>query len=109
MELVQESLDGVKAINITTLNLVGKTNFADYMVIATGTSQRHVNTMANRVAKDLKKIGMLNISIEGSSKGNWVLIDGGDIIVNLFRAEFRALYDLERLWGSSMPKPDKVA
>ena len=69
------------------------------MVIATGTSRRHINTMADHVRKRLKDNGLKRINIEGLTQGNWVLIDGGDLIIHLFQSEFRTFYDLDKLWG----------
>ena len=103
------SLDDDKAKDINVINLLGKTNFADYMIIATGTSQRHVTNMANHICRTLKKIGMKSVPVEGLSQGDWVLIDGGDIIIHLFRTEFRRFYDLDNLWGTPVPTPDRAA
>ena len=109
IETIQVSLNDDKAKDIAVINLIGKASFADYMVIATGTSQRQVTTMANHLCKKLKAQGLKSVSTEGLSLGNWVLIDGGDVVIHLFRQEFRAFYDLDKLWGNPLPRPDQVA
>lgn len=109
VESIKKSLDTDKAKDIALINLVGKTSFADHMIIATGTSQRHVSNMANRLCKNLKTLGLKSIPIEGLSRGDWVLIDGGDIVIHLFKQEFRTFYDLDKLWGTPIPRPDQAA
>ena len=106
---VRNSLDDDKAKDINVINLIGKTSFADYMIIATGTSQRHVANMANHICKTLKMVGLKSVPVEGLSQGDWVLIDGGDIVIHLFRKEFRTFYDLDNLWGTPFPTPDQAA
>ncbi|MDE0539755.1 MAG: ribosome silencing factor [Rhodospirillales bacterium] len=117
LELIEASLDDDKAQDVVVIDLAGKTDFADYMVIATGTSQRLVNTMAQHLREKLKAEGIKGISIEGTPACDWVLLDGGDVVVHLFRPEFREFYDLEKLWGEPMrrprpkpaPQPEQVA
>lgn len=80
------------------------------MVIATGSSRRHIEAMAEHVLERLKAHGMVGSIAEGRGQSDWVLIDAGDVIVHLFRDETRRFYDLERLWGSALPEKDeKVA
>ena len=93
------NLDDNKAIDINSLSLKGKSDIADYLIIATGTSSRHVSSLAQKTVDDLKKNNIKNINTEGLDKGDWVLIDGGDIIIHLFRPEVRAFYGLEKMWG----------
>ena len=100
IETIQVSLNDDKAKDIAVINLIGKASFADYMVIATGTSKRQVATMAQ---------GLKSVSTEGLSLGNWVLIDGGDVVIHLFRQEFRTFYDLDKFWGNPLPRPDQAA
>lgn len=88
----------MKAEDITTIDLTAKTSIADSMVVATGRSQRHVGAVADEIVKDLKKAGALNVRVEGMKVSDWVLIDAGDVIVHIFRAEVRAFYDLEKMW-----------
>ena len=108
-ETVTKSLNDDKAKDVTVINLLGKTSFADYMVIATGKSNRQVANMANHLCKKLKAEGLKSVGTEGLANGSWVLIDGGDVVIHLFRPEFRAFYDLDRLWGGSIPKPGRAA
>ncbi len=99
LALVTSSLDDDKAIDPVVIDLRGKTTLADYMVVATGTSQRHVLAMADKLRERLKRAGHRQIEAEGLEEASWVLLDAGDVIVHLFRAETRALYDIERLWS----------
>jgi ribosome-associated protein len=82
-----------------TIDLAGKTTLADWMVVATGSSQRHIAAIAEKLIERLKASGLKSVSAEGLKDSNWVLIDAGDVIVHIFRAETRAFYDLERLWS----------
>ena len=103
------SLDDDKAQKVVVIDLKGKTAIDDYMIVASGTSQRQVSTMAEHLREKLKSHGIKSVSVEGMSQGDWVLIDGGDIIIHLFRPEIREFYDLEKLWGDPMPRPGQVA
>ena len=96
------NLDDNKAKDITSIPLEGKSDIADHLVIATGTSSRHVSSLAQRIVTNLKEYGLKSINAEGLEKGDWVLIDGGDIIVHLFREEVRDFYNLEKLWSPSL-------
>ena len=96
------NLDDNKAKDITSIPLEGKSDIADHLVIATGTSSRHVSSLAQRIVNNLKEYGLKCINAEGLEKGDWVLIDGGDIIVHLFREEVRDFYNLEKLWSPSL-------
>lgn len=99
--LLVDSLEGDKAENIVTINLVGKASFADRMIIATGMVDRQIMAMAEHLDKILFNEGIKKVSIERS--GDWVLLDTGDIIVHLFRAEAREYYNIERIWGVELP------
>ncbi len=101
-------LDDMKAEDVVEIDLVGKTSIADTMIIASGRSQRHVGSTAERIAGDLKEAGFGRVRIEGMPSCDWVLIDAGDLIVHLFRPEVRSFYNLEKMWGSDRP-PDRVA
>ena len=85
---------------MVVVDLIGKTSLADYLVIATGGSQRHVSALADHLRKKLKKVGVKNVSIEGVPQCDWVLVDAGDVIVHLFRPEVREFYSLEKMWGT---------
>ena len=103
LDLVLRSLDDDKAIDTVTIDLAGKTTIADHMVVATGTSQRHIGSMADKLTQRLKEAGLREVGAEGAGDTGWVLIDAGDVIVHLFRAETRAFYDLEKLWTMTPP------
>jgi ribosome-associated protein len=102
LQLVQTSLADDKAIEPVTVDLSGKTSIADAMVIATGTSQRHIAAMAQHLLERLKTAGLKGLSAEGGGHSDWVLIDAGDVIVHLFKDELRRFYDLEKLWGAAL-------
>ena len=95
---MQESLDHDKAENIVVVDLSGKTAITDYLVIASGTSKRHVGAMAEHIQRRMKGMGLKGIPIEGLKQCDWVLIDAGDLIVHLFRPEVREFYNLEKMW-----------
>lgn len=103
MHLIECSLADDKAIEPTRIDLTGKTAFADAMVIATGSSQRHIAAMADHLLERLKAVGLTGLGAEGRGQSDWVLIDAGDVVVHLFKDEVRRFYDLERLWGTSAP------
>jgi ribosome-associated protein len=109
LDLVRRSLEDDKAIEPVVIPLEGKTDIADWMVVATGTSSRHITSMAEKLLDRMKQAGHGWASVEGlgDPQANWVLIDAGDVIVHLFRAEARALYDIEKLW--SLLPPTRVA
>ena len=109
LDVVETSLDDDKAQDVVVINLSGKTEFADYMVIASGTSARMVSTMATHLQERLKAAGVKGLAAEGKTQADWVLIDGGDIVVHLFRPEVRTFYDLEKIWDDSVPRPTEVA
>jgi len=104
LQLIETSLADDKAIEPVVVDLVGKSSIADAMIIATGTSQRHIATMAEHLLERLKAAGLVGLSAEGKGVSDWVLIDAGDVIVHLFKAELRSFYDLERLWGAAVPE-----
>lgn len=97
--LIEASLDADKAVEMVAIDLRGKTNIADYMIIASGQSHRQVGAMADHVRRKLKDAGVRGVSIEGEKHCDWVLIDAGDVLVHLFRPEVRDFYKLEKLWG----------
>ena len=88
-----------KAIEPVTIELARKSSIADYMVVASGTSQRHISSMAENVQAQLKKVGVTTRS-EGLPRCDWVLIDAGEVIVHLFRPEVREFYNLEKMWSA---------
>lgn len=108
LEIVTSSIDDDKGLDIVTVPLAGKTTIADFMVVATGTSQRHVAAMAEKLSERLIANGQPKPLIEGLEECSWVLIDAGDILVHIFRAETRTFYDIERLWSVAPPQRLKV-
>ncbi|MGB1027975.1 MAG: ribosome silencing factor [Rhodospirillaceae bacterium] len=98
-EIVENTLDGEKAEEIRTIDLQGKSGFANYMVVASGRSARHVGAMAAKLVEALKPHGV-RVTLEGQQQCDWVLLDAGDVVVHLFRPEVRAFYDLEKMWTS---------
>jgi len=104
LNLVQHSLDDDKAMDIVVIDLNGKTSMGDYMVLASGSSQRQVGAMAEHLQSNLKSAGLGKVAVEGAAQCDWVLIDAGDVIVHLFRPEVREFYNLEKIW--SVPAVD---
>ena len=100
LELIEKTLDDNKAENIVTIDLKGKTSIANYMVIASGTSNRHVAALADKLKYTLKQNGY-NTASEGEEKANWVLIDAFDVIVHIFCPEVRDFYNLEKMWNTA--------
>jgi ribosome-associated protein len=101
-------LDDDKAEDIISIDLAGKSSIADYMVIATGRSNRQLNAMAQHLDEKLTKLGVKKVSIEGLTQGEWVLLDGGDVIVHLFKPEVRSFYNLEKMWGVEIPEAERI-
>jgi nicotinate-nucleotide adenylyltransferase len=99
LALVRRSLDDDKAEDVVVIDLAGKSAFADYMVIASGRSNRQVVAIADHLAERLKKAGPGPAPVEGKQGGDWVLIDAGDVVVHVFRPETRAFYALEKMWA----------
>jgi ribosome-associated protein len=106
LALVKQSLDDDKAQDPAVIDLEGKTTIADFMVVATGTSQRHIASMAEKLMERLKGAGHGHVLAEGleDPAGSWILIDAGDVLIHLFRAETRAFYDIEKLWSVAPPR-----
>ena len=100
LNVVKESLEADKAKDIIIITLVGKTDIAENMVISSGRSARHVDATSDHLITNLKNAGIKGVVSEGRENKDWVLIDTGYVIVNIFRPEVRAHYDLEKLWGS---------
>ena len=101
--LIRASLDGDKAEDIVAIDISEKSSFADYMIVASGRSQRHVGALASKLQEKLKEAGGSVLSIEGADSCDWVLIDAGDVVVHLFRDEVRELYNLEKMWAIPVP------
>ena len=100
LKTILTCLDDAKAEDITTIDLNGKTSIGDYMVIASGRSQRHVGALADQLLKKLKDEGFGRARVEGLPHADWVLIDTGDVITHIFRPEVREFYNLEKMWSA---------
>ena len=109
LEVVARSLDADKAEDVVVIDLAGKTTIADYMVIASGRSQRQIGAMAEHLRQRIKESGLPAVPIEGLPQCDWVLIDAGDVVIHLFRPEIRAFYNLEKMWGAELPADDQLA
>tara|TARA_B100000427_G_scaffold326702_1_gene335866 strand:+ start:1075 stop:1422 length:348 start_codon:yes stop_codon:yes gene_type:complete len=103
-EIIEKILDDNKANNITSIDLRKKSFIADYMIIASGTSSRHLQSLSEILVTELKKLGLENCRIEGRESNDWKLVDSIDIIVHIFHPEKRKFYDLEKMWSESLPK-----
>ena len=101
---IEKILDDNKAQNITCIDLKNKSYIADYMVIASGTSSRHLQALSEILVVQLKKLGIEDCRIEGKDSNDWKLIDGMDVIVHIFNPEKRKFYELEKMWSELMPK-----
>ena len=96
-------LDDAKAENVVTIDIRGKSSIGDYMLIASGRSDRHVGAIAEQLQRKLKEEGYGRANIEGQPQCDWVLVDIGDIIVHVFRPEVREFYNLEKMWSAERP------
>tara|TARA_A100001015_G_C14895999_1_gene674446 strand:+ start:228 stop:575 length:348 start_codon:yes stop_codon:yes gene_type:complete len=103
-EVIENTLNKNKANNIITIDLKRKSNIADYMIIASGTSSRHLQSLSENLLIELKKFGLDNCRIEGYESNDWKLVDAIDVIVHLFHPEKRSFYDLEKMWSEDLPK-----
>ena len=101
---IEKILDKNKAKNITSIDLKNKSYIADYMIIASGTSSRHLQALSEILVVELKKIGLEKCRIEGRESNDWKLVDTNDIIVHIFHPEKRKFYDLEKMWSEEIPK-----
>ena len=99
LEHILESLDDLKGLEVQTIKVTEISDVTDYMVLASGTSNRHVRSLVNRVTEDLKGSGVRPLGVEGREASEWVLVDYGDIILHVMQKETRNFYDLERLWS----------
>ncbi|WP_435113794.1 ribosome silencing factor [Candidatus Pelagibacter bacterium nBUS_36] len=102
--VVINTLDLNKAQDIVTIDLKDKSSMADYMIIASGTSSRHIQSLSEQVLEKLKNNGVKNSKIEGKESSEWKLVDGIDLIVHIFHPEKRKFYELEKIWSELIPK-----
>ena len=103
-KIVLKTLDSNKALDIVTIDLANKSSIADYMIIASGTSSRHIQSLSEQVLEKFKNNGVANCKIEGKDSSDWKLIDGIDLIVHIFNPEKRKFYELEKMWSELIPK-----
>ena len=102
LKLVETTLDDRKGEKITTIDVQGRTTIADFLVIATGTSSRHVKSLCDYVVKEMKQRGKRPLGVEGEQGSDWVLVDLGDVILHVMTAQARELYQLEKLWDTDL-------
>jgi len=105
-QVVNVALEDAKAREVTWMDVANLTDITDYMVVASGTSNRHVKAIVDRVIEQVREAGLRPLGVEGLEEGEWVLIDLGDIIVHVMLPRVREFYDLERLWSVGSTKPD---
>ena len=103
-KVVINTLDINKAEDIVTIDLKDKSSMADYMIIASGTSSRHIQSLSEQVLEKLKDNGLKNSKIEGKESNEWKLVDGIDLIIHIFHPEKRKFYELEKIWAELIPK-----
>ena len=102
--VILNTLDANKALDIVSIDLANKSSIADYMIIASGTSSRHIQALSEQVLEKFKISGIKNCKIEGKESNDWKLIDGIDVIVHIFNPEKRKFYELEKMWSELIPK-----
>ena len=101
---IERTLIDNKALEIKSINLRNKTSIADFMIIASGTSSRHIQALSEILLEKLKNKGFENCRLEGQNSNEWKLIDAVDIIIHIFHPEIRKFYDLEKMWSELIPK-----
>ena len=102
--IILDTLDSNKALDIISIDLKNKSSMADYMIIASGTSSRHIQSLSEQVLEKLKTNGVKNSKIEGKESLDWKLVDGIDLIVHIFNPDKRKFYELEKIWSELIPK-----
>lgn len=102
-DLAEAALDDLKAVNIEILDVSALTDVMEYLIVASGTSNRHVKSLADNVIVAAKKAGMPPLGVEGQDTGEWVLVDLGGVVVHVMLPATRAFYDIERLWSVDAP------
>ncbi len=103
LAIILETLDEAKAEDVVKIDLQGKSSLGDFMVVATGRSDRHVGAIADQVQLKLKEHGAQKLRVEGQPQCDWVIVDTGDVIVHIFRPEVRQFYNLEKMWSAERP------
>ena len=102
--IILDTLDSNKALDIISIDLKNKSSMADHMIIASGTSSRHIQALSEQVLEKLKTNGVKNSKIEGKESLDWKLVDGIDLIIHIFNPEKRKFYELEKIWSELIPK-----
>jgi ribosome-associated protein len=102
--IIINTLDFNKAFDIILIDLKNKSSMADYMIIASGTSSRHIQALSEQILEKLKDNGIKNSRIEGKESSDWKLVDGIDLIIHIFNPEKRKFYELEKIWSELIPK-----
>ncbi len=103
-KLIIETLNSNKALDIVSIDLKNKSSIADYMIVASGTSSRHIQSLSEQVLDKFKENGLSQCKIEGRDSTEWKLVDGIDIVVHIFNPEKRKFYELEKIWSELIPK-----
>ena len=103
-KIIIKTLASNKALDIVSIDLKDKSSIADYMIVASGTSSRHIQSLSEQVLEKFKTNGLKNCKIEGKDSAEWKLVDGIDIVVHIFNPEKRKFYELEKIWSELIPK-----
>lgn len=107
LKLVHGALEEIKAKDVTEIDVRGKTGITDFLIVASGTSTRHVKSVADEVIKHAKKAGCMPLGVEGEREAEWVLVDLGDVVVHVMLPRVREFYALERLWTVGDQPPEE--
>ena len=102
--IIVNTLDSNKALDIIVIDLKNKSSMADYMIIASGTSSRHIQSLSEQILEKFKDNGIVNSKIEGKESNDWKLVDGIDVIVHIFNPEKRQFYEIEKIWSEVIPQ-----
>lgn len=108
-DMVMKALDADKAMDIEMIDLRGLTSIADYMIVASGTSSRHVSAIADKLAERLNILGLKDVRLEGQENSEWVVVDAGDVIIHIFQPEVRSFYNIEKIWNTRPATPSHLA
>jgi ribosome-associated protein len=100
VSFIQDKIDDMKGRDIVTLDVRGKSSVTEFMIVCSGTSNRHTKSIANYVAAEIKKAGLVTLGVEGQGSGEWVLLDLDDVVVHVMLEESRNFYQLEKLWSA---------
>ena len=107
-KIIINTLDINKALDIVSIDLKDKSSMADFMIIASGTSSRHIQSLSEQVLDKLKDNGIKDSKIEGKDSNEWKLVDGIDLVIHIFHPEKRKFYDLEKMWSEKIPKEKAI-